>query len=100
MLSGGGGEIFCNYFHPPDQPCTARDIVKAFHGRFSRGVFRYCDGLANYEARPAASIRNIVSLPEAGNERLTRAQVELLYPLFRCHYWMGTQNSVSVRHGY
>jgi asparagine synthase (glutamine-hydrolysing) len=36
----------------------------------------------------------------AREERLSRQQVELLYPLFRCHYWMGVNNSVAVRHGY
>jgi len=99
-LNGGGGEIFRNYFHLPDRAFTARDIVRAFYRGFSRGVFRDRDSLANYEARLAASIQNIVGMSEAGKERLTRAQVELLYPLFRCHYWMGVNNSVSVRHGY
>lgn len=100
-LNGGGGEIFRNYFHLPDRAFTGRDIVRTFYRGFSRGVFRQRDGLANYETRLAASIRHIVGLSEVGgNERLTRAQVELLYPSFRCHYWMGVNNSVSIRHGY
>lgn len=99
-LNGGGGEIFRNFFHLPDRPFTARDIVRTFYRGFSRGVFHNASGLASYEARVAASIRNIVGMSAAGNERLTRAQVELLYPLFRCHYWMGVNNSVAVRHGY
>ncbi|MEO6800725.1 MAG: asparagine synthase [Rhodanobacter sp.] len=99
-LNGGGGEIFRNYFHLPGGSFTARDIVRTFYRGFSRGVFRHRDGLADYEARLAASIRDIVSMSGVGNARLTRAQVELLYPLFRCHYWMGVNNSVSIRHGY
>ena len=99
-LNGGGGEIFRNFFHLPDRAFSARDIVRAFYRGFSRGAFREPNGLANYEARLAASIRNIVGMSPAGNERLSRAQVELLYPLFRCHYWMGVNNSVAVRHGY
>ncbi|MCW0200504.1 MAG: asparagine synthase [Rhodanobacter thiooxydans] len=99
-LNGGGGEIFRNFFHLPDCAFSARDIVRAFYRGFSRGVFGEPEGLANYEARLAASIRNIVGMSPAGNERLSRAQVELLYPLFRCHYWMGVNNSVAVRHGY
>lgn len=99
-LNGGGGEIFRNFFHLPDRAFTARDIVRTFYRGFSRGVFRYASGLANYEARLAASIRNIAGMSAVGNDRLTRAQVELLYPLFRCHYWMGVNNSVTARHGY
>lgn len=95
-LNGGGGEIFRNFFHLPDRTFTASDIVRTFYRGFSRDVFREPEGLARYEARLAASIRNIVGT----NERLARAEVELVYPLFRCHYWMGVNNSVAVRHGY
>jgi asparagine synthase (glutamine-hydrolysing) len=99
-LNGGGGEIFRNFFHLPDRAFAARDIVRTFYRGFSRAVFRASDGLATYESRLVASIRNIAGMSATGNERLTRAQVELLYPLFRCHYWMGVNNSVAVRHGY
>lgn len=99
-LNGGGGEIFRNFFHLPDRAFAARAIVKSFYRGFSRDVFRNAHGLAGYEARLAASMRNIVGMPEFGTERLSRTQVELLYPLFRCHYWMGANNSVAVRHGY
>ena len=99
-LNGGGGEIFRNFFHLPDRAFAARDIVRTFYRGFSRGVFRDPNGLASYEARLAASIRNIVGMSEVGNELLSHAQVELLYPLFRCHYWMGVNNSVAVRSGY
>ncbi len=99
-LNGGGGEIFRNFFHLPDRAFAARDIVRTFYRGFSRGVFRNPDGLADYEAQLAASMRNIVGMPGGGSARLSRAQVELLYPLFRCHYWMGVNNSVAVRHGY
>lgn len=99
-LNGGGGEIFRNFFHLPDHPFTARDIVRTFYRGFSRGVFHKANGLASYEARLAASIRKIAGMSAVGDERLTRAQVELLYPLFRCHYWMGVNNSIAVRHGY
>ncbi|MEO5811274.1 MAG: asparagine synthase [Rhodanobacter sp.] len=99
-LNGGGGEIFRNFFHLPDRAFTARDIVRTFYRGFSPSVFRDPKGLASYEARLAASIRNIAGVSAVDNEHLSREQVELLYPFFRCHYWMGVNNSVGVRHGY
>ena len=99
-LNGGGGEIFRNYFHLPDHPFTAVDVVRAFYRGFSPRVFRGVTGLSDYEARLAASMQGILGTPAVANGRLTRSQVELLYPLFRCHYWMGVNNSVAVRHGY
>lgn len=99
-LNGGGGEIFRNFFHLPNGRFTARDIVRSFYRGINRGVFRKRDGLSKYEAQLAASIRDIPGLSNAGNARFSRPQVELLYPLFRCHYWMSVNNSVSVRHGH
>lgn len=99
-LNGGGGEIFRNFFHLPDRKFAARDIVRAFYRGFSRDLFREPCGLVAYETRLAASIRNAAGMSAAGDDHLTRTQVELLYPLFRCHYWMGLNNSVAVRHGY
>lgn len=99
-LNGGGGEIFRNFFHLPDRAFAARDIVRSFYRGFSRDMFRDPNGLESYEAHLAASIRNIAGMSAVGNEHLARSQVELLYPLFRCHYWMGLNNSAAVRHGY
>ncbi len=31
---------------------------------------------------------------------ITREQVELVYPFFRCHHWMGLNNSISIRYGH
>ncbi len=99
-LNGGGGEIFRNFFHLPDRRFTARDIVRAFYRTFNRAVFRRTADLADYEARLAASMQDNLGVPVVAGTRLTRRQVELLYPLFRCHYWMGVNNSVAVRHGH
>lgn len=99
-LNGGGGEILRNFFHLPDRRFTAGDIVKAFYRGFSPRVFRSATGLSDYESRLAASMRDVLGMSTAADTRLERRQVELLYPLFRCHYWMGVNNGVAVRHGY
>lgn len=100
-LNGGGGEIFRNYFHLPDRPFHAVDVVSAFYRGFDTNVFRHARGFEGYRDRMVASIERSLGLDAARSDRrLTRGEVELLYPLFRCHYWMGLNNSVATRHGY
>lgn len=100
-LNGGGGEIFRNFFHLPDRRYGAGDLVRAFYRGFDAGVFRGRGGLADYESAMADAIAQSVGLDagEAGR-LLAREQVEWVYPLFRCHHWMGVNNSVAVRHGH
>lgn len=100
-LNGGGGEIFRNFFHLPDRALNAVDIVRTFYRGFDSKVFRHSHGLLSYEDDLVSSIRRTLGLEEVhAREKLGREQVELLYPLFRCHYWMSVNNSVGVRHGY
>lgn len=100
-LNGGGGEIFRNFFHLPDRALHVVDIVRAFYRGFDPKVFRHPHGLADYEDNLVSSIGQSLGLDHvASGQVLRRAQVELLYPLFRCHHWMGINNSIGVRHGY
>jgi len=96
MLNGGGGEIFRNFFYLPDRPLPARRLVWAFYGRFDPAALgprfderAYVAGLADRIARAVGG----------DPARLTRQQVELAYPLFRCRYWMGRNNGVNNRLG-
>jgi asparagine synthase (glutamine-hydrolysing) len=102
-LNGGGGEILRNFFHLPDRSFTSLDVVRAFYRGFDAGVFRRRSGLNDYQESLAASIDASISaagLPSANRSgRYSREQIELVYPLFRCHHWMGLNNSVAVRYG-
>ncbi len=101
-LNGGGGEIFRNFFHLPDRAYRAIDIVRSFYRGFDAAVFRSGAALRAYEDRLAASIARAVGLRDVEEPRrqaLTREQVELVYPFFRCHHWMGLNNSLSIRYG-
>jgi asparagine synthase (glutamine-hydrolysing) len=100
-LNGGGGEIFRNFFHLPDRPLRAIDIVRTFYRGFDPGVFRRRDGLAAWQDRLVTSMNAVLGTDGVvGQQTLTRDKVELIYPLFRCHHWMGVNNSVATRHGY
>jgi len=100
-LNGGGGEVFRNFFHLPDRIYCAQDLVLAFYRGFDPMVFRRSDGLASYQEGLAVSIRRSLGFSRPSeNEELAREQVEMVYSQFRCHYWMGVNNSVSLRQGY
>lgn len=97
MLNGGGGEIFRNFFYLPDRPMSALEVVWAFYCQFDPRVCsdrfderRYLDGLAAKLADRVGGRR----------ERLSRHEVEAVYPLFRCSYWAGRNNSVNNRLGH
>lgn len=100
-LNGGGGEIFRNYFHLPDRPLRAIDVVRTFYRGFDPKVFRRMGGLHAYQDQMVAAIEDcLYGSPSGGGRRFKRCEIELLYPLFRCHFWMAMNNSIGVRHGY
>lgn len=100
-LNGGGGEVFRNYFHLPDRPLRARDLVQTFYRGFDARVIRKRGAFLAFQDRLAASMECTLGMDVGQHgHSLTRWQVELLYPLFRCHHWMAVNNSVAVRHGY
>jgi hypothetical protein len=98
VLNGGGGEILRNFFHLPDRPYSPRALVHAFYGGHDASAVRSGSDLQALHDTMAASIRTAVGAGGADGA-MTRRQVELAYPLFRCRYWMGRNNAVSNRWG-
>jgi asparagine synthase (glutamine-hydrolysing) len=94
-LNGGGGEILRNFFHLPDRGYTAAELVRAFYGGADARALRRTEDLRAVHEGMASSIARSVG----ASGRLSRKQVELAYPLFRCRYWMGRNNAVSSRWG-
>lgn len=102
-LNGGGGEIFRNFFYLPDRPYRPLDVVRTFYRVFDRGALRTPKMLMAFERRLAQSIARNVGLPDDESvlhATMTRTQVELVYPFFRCHHWTGLNNGIAVRCGY
>ena len=98
MLNGGGGEVFRNFFYLPDRPMSARALAQAFYSQYAPAV---CRGAFD-EARHAAVLALKISCAVGAEttRRLARRQIEAAYPLFRCRYWMGRNNSVNNRLGF
>jgi asparagine synthase (glutamine-hydrolysing) len=103
-LNGGGGEIYRNFFHLPDRRFSVRQVVQSFYRAFDPKVFRRPGALVRYEARLVAAMERTlvaagVAQADSRDRRMTRGFLELLYPLFRCHHWMGLNNSLALRQG-
>jgi asparagine synthase (glutamine-hydrolysing) len=95
-LNGGGGEIFRNFFYLPDRPLSTREIVWAFYSQFDSRCFVGSNGPQEYRDRLAEKIGDAVGV---SGRRLTRAEVERIFPVFRCRYWMGKNSSINNRLG-
>lgn len=100
MLNGGGGEVFRNFFYLPDRPFSIRQVLWSFYSRFDP---RVCTGLfapERYYRALEDKIRATLGLGDRiGGGRLSRHDVERVYPEFRCRFWMGRNNSVNNRLG-
>jgi len=95
-LNGGGGEIFRNFFYLPDRSFTAREILWSFYGGFDPA---WCGNAFDEKVYLSNKARKLRQAAGAETERLSRGQVEALYPFYRCRYWMGKNNSVNNRLG-
>ena len=96
MLNGGGGEVFRNFFYLPDRTFTVQDILWSFYSQFDPAAAGETFDEDAYHARLGDKIKATIGTTK---DRLTRPEVELVYPLFRCRYWMGRNNAVNSRFG-
>ncbi|RMF08986.1 MAG: hypothetical protein D6763_08740 [Alphaproteobacteria bacterium] len=95
-LNGGGGEIFRNFFYLIDRPFTVRQILWTFYSRFEP---RWCGEAFDesaYYTRMGEKISAIFTRPR---DRLTRAEVEYIYPAFRGRFWTGRNTAINTHLG-
>lgn len=95
-LNGGGGEIFRNFFYLPDRSYRVRELLWSFYGAFDPS---WCTGAFDERAYLGNMARKVKFVLGTDADRLSRVEVEAVYPLFRCRYWMGLNNSVNNRLG-
>ena len=96
MLNGGGGEVFRNFFYLPDRPFSIRQLLWSFYSRFDP---RTCTALFDVERYYRALEDKVRQTLGVVGQRLTRGEVERVYPEFRCRFWMGRNNSANNRLG-
>ncbi|WP_417319025.1 hypothetical protein [Emcibacter sp.] len=95
-LNGGGGEIYRDFFHLPDQPLTVHEMIMTFYSQYDPATTTEEFNERLYRERLAKKIR--LSL-DKGHDQLNRIEAESIYPLFRLRYWMGKNNSLNNRFG-
>ena len=95
-LNGGGGEIYRDFFHLPDQSLTVQDMIKTFYSQYDPATVTEEFDERLYRGRLAQKIRAVL---DKGTDQLNRIEAEAIYPLFRLRYWMGKNNTLNNRFG-
>lgn len=97
MLNGGGGEIFRNFFYMNDRAYTVRQLLWSFYSQFDPRVSTTGFSESAYHRRLGRKIKRVLGIQR---DLLHRFEMEILYPVFRCRFWMGRNNSINNRFGH
>ncbi len=95
-LNGGLGEIYRNFFYMPDRPSSTGAVISTFYSRYDPAALTSRFDEQRFRAGMAQAMREAIG---ADSDRLTRAQVESLYPKFRGRFWTGRDASNNQRFG-
>lgn len=95
-LNGGGGEVFRNFFYLPNHGFSVRDVQWTFYSQYDPAMATPLFAEAEYTRRLGEKIQEI--FPHR-HERLSRTDVEFVYPGFRGRFWTGRNTSLNNRLG-
>ncbi len=94
--SGGGGEVFRNFFRLSDKPFRLLDLVHAFYRQFDPATATKALDLARYDAAVEGKMASALG---GALGRVDRRLIEHLYPSFRCRANFGREISIVGRYG-
>ncbi len=83
MLNGGGGEVFRNFFYLPDRTFSVRQILWSFYSRFDPATCTKSFEPERYYRALGDKVRKTLGVV---GERLSRLDVERVYPEFSCRF--------------
>lgn len=95
-LNGSLGEIYRNFFYMPDRPASIGAVISTFYSRYDPLAFTERFDENEYRAGMAKAMREAIGV---NSDRLSRAQVEEVYPKFRGRFWTGRDASINQRFG-
>jgi len=94
-MNGSGGEIYRNFFYLPDRKYSIKKVVWSFYSRHQPSWCTNVFQEDEYEQNIADSVLSAIGLT---SPLLDRAEVEMVYPLFRTRFW--TARDVCVNLGF
>lgn len=94
--SGGCGEVYRDFFYMADRPSSADAVARTFFARFVATDATDMFDPQAFIARIAAKLGKAAG---SANGRLSRTQVEQLYPRIRCRSLFGREISLESRMG-
>jgi asparagine synthase (glutamine-hydrolysing) len=95
-LNGSLGEIYRNFFYMPDRPSSTGALVDTFYSRYDPRSLTERFDPHRYRAAMGDAMRQAIG---ADTDRLSRSQVEALYPRFRGRFWTGRDAANNQRFG-
>ncbi len=96
--SGGGGEVYRDFFYLPDRRYSPRAVAETFYARFTdRDVTAAFDRRAFLD-RVSGAIADALGAGSR-DERLPRVAIDAAYPLVRCRALFGREISLEARQG-
>lgn len=96
-VNGGCGEIWRNFWQLPNRPLSVKQWIQSFYDRTASEVF--VGGLGRGEFLSRLGEKAVTAIG-VGTGRLSRVEMESLYPRFRVRFWQGPNNGVDNLVGY
>ena len=97
-VSGGGGEVYRDFFMVPDRPTSAMTLARCFNARFVASDATAHFDPEHYLARIADKIAEGLGSDDR-NERLPRLTVEQAFPRVRLRALFRWEVNIESRHG-
>ena len=96
ILNGGGGEIYRNFFYLPDRRYSFSELLDVFYSRYTKDFCTAEFDEREYRNNLKTKIKLAIGITD---ERMTRPELEYVYPGFRLRYWTAKDNSNNNRIG-
>jgi asparagine synthase (glutamine-hydrolysing) len=95
-LNGSLGEIYRNFFYIPDRSLSLKGVVDSFFSGYAPSA---CTDRFSAPGYAAGLIRAFQDALGSDDERVSRSEIERLYPLIRGRDWTGRDVTLNLRFG-
>ena len=96
VLNGGGGGIYRNFNMVPDKKHTIRQYLYMFYSQFSSNNCSRLFSAETYYDKLETAVKNSL---DKNDSKLSRCEIEALFPRLRFRYWLGRNTSTNCKFG-